>query len=320
MYAWRVATEEETDVFPTKILLATDGSGEAGRAARLAATLAGRLDSELHVVYVEPLPDPYAFPESAIVDPNFRERMRERAAGDAEQRLQEEAVKIQALGEVAGTYARSGRPDAEIVGVAEELGAGLVVVGSRGLGPIRRAVMGSVSGSVARHAHGAVLVVREDGREDAMGPIVLAVDGSEESKLAADAAAEISKATGSPVHLIYVMPTESRLLGHHSYSRDVKRQLMEDAKAEARRFLDSRAEEVRSAGGETAQTYLGVGRPDEEIVELAEEISAGMVVIGSRGLGGVRRALMGSVSDSVMRHAHCPVMIVRKDGGDAAAP
>ena len=51
-------------MFPTKILLATDGSEEAIRAARVATTLSEKLDSELHVVYVEPLPDPYAVPES----------------------------------------------------------------------------------------------------------------------------------------------------------------------------------------------------------------------------------------------------------------
>ena len=61
------------------------------------------------------------------------------------------------------------------------------------------------------------------------------------------------------------------------------------------------------------QAHLRAGRPDEEIIALAEEIGAGIVVVGSRGLGGVRRALMGSVSDSVVRHAHCPVMVVRME-------
>jgi nucleotide-binding universal stress UspA family protein len=48
-------------------------------------------------------------------------------------------------------------------------------------------------------------------------------------------------------------------------------------------------------------------------VRLAEEIGAGLIVMGSRGRGGVRRALMGSVSDSVVRHAHCPVLVVREE-------
>ena len=60
-----------------------------------------------------------------------------------------------------------------------------------------------------------------------------------------------------------------------------------------------------------ADTHLVRGRPDTEIVHLSEEVGAGLIVIGSRGLGGVRRALTGSVSDSVIRHAHCPVLVVR---------
>jgi nucleotide-binding universal stress UspA family protein len=56
-----------------------------------------------------------------------------------------------------------------------------------------------------------------------------------------------------------------------------------------------------------------MGKAASEIVELAEELGAGLVVVGSRGLGGIRRALMGSVSDSVVRHAHCPVLVVRRE-------
>jgi nucleotide-binding universal stress UspA family protein len=65
-------------------------------------------------------------------------------------------------------------------------------------------------------------------------------------------------------------------------------------------------------GVEVAETHLVKGRPDREAVHLSEELGAGLIVMGSRGLGGVRRALMGSVSDSVVRHAHCPVLIVRE--------
>jgi len=59
-----------------------------------------------------------------------------------------------------------------------------------------------------------------------------------------------------------------------------------------------------------------MGVPDEEIVVLAEELGADLVVLGSRGLGGMRRTLIGSVSDSVVRHAHCPVLVVRHEEGE----
>jgi nucleotide-binding universal stress UspA family protein len=59
-----------------------------------------------------------------------------------------------------------------------------------------------------------------------------------------------------------------------------------------------------------------MGGAAEEIVALGEEIEAGLIVMGSRGREGIRRALMGSVSDAVVRHAHCPVMIVRPEKAD----
>lgn len=69
--------------------------------------------------------------------------------------------------------------------------------------------------------------------------------------------------------------------------------------------------QIEADGSTVTQAHLRVGRPDEQIVALAEEIGVGLIVMGSRGLGGLRRLLMGSVSDSVVRHAHCPVLIVR---------
>ena len=71
-------------------------------------------------------------------------------------------------------------------------------------------------------------------------------------------------------------------------------------------------EQVRAAGATVALAHLRMGEAAPEIVALGEEIGAGLIVMGSRGLGGIRRALMGSVSDSVMRHAHCPVLVVRE--------
>jgi nucleotide-binding universal stress UspA family protein len=56
-----------------------------------------------------------------------------------------------------------------------------------------------------------------------------------------------------------------------------------------------------------------LGKVDKEIVRLAEDLGAGLVVVGNRGRGGIRRALMGSVSDSVVKHAHCPVLVVRPE-------
>ena len=86
------------------------------------------------------------------------------------------------------------------------------------------------------------------------------------------------------------------------------RSVEEDAKSK----LEEQVQKIEQAGGKVAQAHPRVGLPAAKIVALAEDMGAGLIVMGSRGLGGIRHAVMGSVSDSVVRHAHCPVLIVRQ--------
>jgi nucleotide-binding universal stress UspA family protein len=80
----------------------------------------------------------------------------------------------------------------------------------------------------------------------------------------------------------------------------------------ARKLLDAEVEKIRSVGGAPAQAHLLEGAAPQEIIGLAEEIDAGLIVMGSTGQGSIRRALLGSVSESVVKHAHCAVLIVRE--------
>jgi nucleotide-binding universal stress UspA family protein len=141
--------------------------------------------------------------------------------------------------------------------------------------------------------------------------ILLATDGSDEGKLATQAAAELSRDTGSEVHLVYVLPSPAQLIGHHLYPDDVRESLIGGAERDAETFLKEQAERVGSGGGKVAETHLRSGDPDKEILRTAESLGVGLIVVGSRGLGAVSRALMGSVSDSVVKHAHCPVLVIR---------
>jgi nucleotide-binding universal stress UspA family protein len=150
-------------------------------------------------------------------------------------------------------------------------------------------------------------------------PILLATDGSDEAALATQAAAELSKATASEVHVAYVLPTEADLIGPHAYTDEIRESLLAQAERDARSFLQERAERVRSEGDKVAETHLRVGRPDKEIVRLARVLRVGMIMVGSRGIGAVERMLIGSVSESVVRHAHCPVYLVRGDEALTAA-
>jgi len=175
--------------------------------------------------------------------------------------------------------------------------------------------MGSVSTGVLRHAHCPVLIARgrKNGREPFAGKFLVSVDGSEEASAAEQAAMEIAGASGSEVHVAYALQ-EGRYRPHlgpemwEGWQEDFER-----AKRSARSWVEEEARRMRGEGAIKVKPHLLVGRPDAAIVWLAEEMGAGLVLVGSRGLGAMKRALIGGVSDSVARHAHCPVMVVRKD-------
>ena len=78
------------------------------------------------------------------------------------------------------------------------------------------------------------------------------------------------------------------------------------------------AEAIRSLGLEEAEPYVISGDAGPAICELASEVSAAAVVVGSRGRGGLKRAVLGSVSDHVVRHAPCPVLVTREEAAGAA--
>ena len=137
--------------------------------------------------------------------------------------------------------------------------------------------------------------------------ILLATDGSEDAQLAATTAWKLAAATNSELHVLHVGPTT--LIPYDPSMPEGTEPAR--AKREAEKLLNEQVKRLESAGGSVAQSHLRMGGAAEEIVALGEEMEAGLIVVGSRGRGGLRRALMGSVSDAVVRYAHCPVLVVR---------
>jgi nucleotide-binding universal stress UspA family protein len=271
--------DDRMSIFPTKILLTTDGSEDSELAATTAVGLAKATGSELNVVTVAE-----EYPHYEAYRP-----LAKRSRQLAQEVLDEQLKKIENLaGTIDQTYLRMGRAAQEVVSLAEELGVGLVVIGSRGRGRMRRLLMGSVSDSVVRHAHCPVFVVRW---KPVVFPakILLATDGSEEATLAASTVAELVRSTGSELQVVTVAPEGPYVYAYYDvrHPEEVKR-LQQRVREEV---LDQQVDLIREAGGTAAKAHLRTG---------------------SRGLSGMRRALMGSVSDSVVRHAHCPVMVIRE--------
>ena len=141
---------------PTKVLLATDGSASSAKAAHRAARMAQAFGAELHVVHVMPVTQPYHLIGSDAEGPSLYEE----DLPWAQQLLDGQVRKIEEDGaHITKAHLRSGEPDAEVVALAEDIGADMIVVGSRGTSPLRRPI-GSVSSSIATHAHCPVLVAR----------------------------------------------------------------------------------------------------------------------------------------------------------------
>jgi nucleotide-binding universal stress UspA family protein len=152
---------EDMSTFPTKILLATDASEDARKAAQMASDLANVSDSELHVLHIGNMKDFHIAPGA---EQTFASRSGTygEIQENAEKTLEEAVRQVEeAGGTVAQAHVRMGDPDDEILRFCEEQGDfGLIVIGSRGLGPVKRRLMGSVSESIVRHAHCPVLVAR----------------------------------------------------------------------------------------------------------------------------------------------------------------
>jgi nucleotide-binding universal stress UspA family protein len=254
-------------IFPTTILVATDGSNDANLASDTAANLAESTGSGLHVVCVGAGLPLYELPDYPA---SF-----------------EETVESQ-------------RRDAQRV---------LVVIGSRGLSGLKRALMGSVSEGVVHHAHCPVLVVRDRPLVGATR-ILLATDGSESARRAAGAARELAQKLDSELHVAYVEPMPQRRGGLVRFAVDLPPEVVASFEEQAEGRLETEVRHVEE-GGEVAGAHARTGDPAAETVDLAEELGVGLVVVGTRGLGGIKRALMGSVSGAVVEHAHCPVLVVR---------
>ena len=143
--------------------------------------------------------------------------------------------------------------------------------------------------------------------------ILLATEGSTEAQLARITAIDLANSTNSELHVVTVAP------GYPSY--DVRNpSVVDQHREQAEDILNEQAAKIEQEGGTVAEKHLRIAERcrAQQIVQVAEDIAAGLIIMGSRGLGGVRRALMGSVSDSVVRHAHCPVLVVRPEKEQAA--
>ena len=152
--------------------------------------------------------------------------------------------------------------------------------------------------------------------------ILLAIDGSEETELAIRKAVDLADTTGSELHVVFVGQLPNFLMKVKDPDvvivdrLGVDRMLYDEIERESTEILWRLTWQVKLSGGNVAGAHLRMGCVAEQIVGLAKDLEADLIVMGTRGHGGLRRAIERSISDLVVRSAHCPVMIVRTEKGE----
>jgi len=281
---------------PKKILLATDGSEDARLAARAAASLSVEAGAELHLVHAwQSVPHP-------AVDAGYYEE-------GARRLLEEETVLVSDAGAaVTGTHLVMGSSVDAILDLGEEIGADLLVVGSRGHGTLGRLILGSVSEGVVHHATRPVLVLR--GGNGAWPPrrVVIGDDGSEAAKMAGELASSIGELFGARCVLVRAYPELPEV---DRVGRAFDPRAVDDALRHAERELHERAEDLGRLVGRRPRIGIAAGDAAVAILEEAGESdeAATLVAVGSRGLGLARRLRLGSASTKVLRAARGPVLV-----------
>lgn len=194
----------------------------------------------------------------------------------------------------------TGSPARGLLALSDE--AGIIVVGARGVGGFPGLLIGSVSARVAEHGHGPVAVVRPV--DPAATDVVVGVDGSAESARALTLGLTEARRAGGTliaVHAYRLPPVAASYAPSPGCDPVTYRELAEKTLAEALGDVEVDNPDVK------IERRVEHGPAARVLIEASGGAAA--LVVGARGLGGFSRLVAGSVSQQVMRHAHCPVLI-----------
>jgi len=279
-----------------RVLVGTDLSATAKVATDRAAALAERLGAELVIVH----------------------------AGSGS-----EALETLASGHGAKAVAVAGPPAEVLITQAEAVNADLIVVGSVGMSGAKRFLLGSVPNKVSHHAPTDVLIVKTDPPRDALGydKVLVGTDGSPTAMRAVDMASELANRLGAKTTIVcvYQPPSEQELerfkadpndpVAQWNVGKEV-REVPSEFKwriagtAQAEDILDRASEHAQEAGI-AAEVRALQGNPAEELIGLAGAEDFDMIAVGSVGMSGAKRFMLGNVPHRISHHAPTDVLILR---------
>jgi nucleotide-binding universal stress UspA family protein len=295
------------------ILVARDFSPCSERALETALALADRSGATLHVVHADVLhADPYGEPDDAA---GSLDKLRERLKEDVERDRDESARFDPGSVKMEHAVVRDVAAAPALIRYVEEHDIDLIVMGTHGRTGLRRMLLGSVAEEVIRWVPCPVLTMRSDCEfKDEVRAILVPVDFSESSKAAVRQAVRLARLWGARLDLLHVgetTPVPSFYdTGFLVYEYGPK--FAEHTTEQLHGLVDDAVAEVPGAVPDVG-AHVGVGQAPSVIAKEAERLGSDLIVMGTRGLSGLKHLLLGSVAERVLRTAPCPVLIAKSE-------
>ena len=292
------------------ILAPVDFSPASLRGVAFAASVAKRFHSQLHLIHVVERP---SLPKWGYVHLTFKAAKLRHAAKERLQGLSLECGIDPAL--IGSVKVRRGDAEFEICRAAAEENADIIVIASHGLGGLKDTFIGTTSEGVVRHARCTVLTIREhtfaidEAQQPRFAPkrILLTTDFSEASKKAFPYAVALARKFGASLMLVYVVPSHLPAEISHMGIVVEEKAMLSEIEEHLPRFREAELDPQVHV-----ETLVLSGGPAHEICATAETQSADLIVISTHGHTGLKRFPLGSVTENVVRHAPCPVLVVRE--------
>lgn len=299
-----------------KILVGTDLTDGAATALEAGIDLARHVGAEVVMVHATMVPDyetPFRDPPSEL------SRALESIVDERRERMQELRERYDGRGVQISQVLVDAVPAKGIAQAAEEVGADLVVVGTHGRKGLRRLLLGSVAKRVVRHCRRSVMVARPSQGREHHQRVLVPTDFSDSAEAALRTALELVADRGT-IELLHCWQLPGEAGGGWTLAKKLPgkqarslRTAFEDAAREAGAELLARYPSDRA---EARFSYVQAN-PKDGILRKLDQETYDLVVMGNRGRRGLSLWLLGSVAESVVRHAPCSVLVAR--GHDAKA-
>ena len=291
------------------VLVATDFSEYSKVALDICLGVSKCMKTKLYVLHtIEKFPHDYKHLLSSARHTNMKQKLEEEAMEKIKEMIPGELLEKEDIVPVV----RFGKPFIEIIQIAKEKKVDLLAVGTHGRAGVDRVILGSVAERIVRKAGCSVMVIRGK-KYVGFKRIIVPIDFSDCSKRALEYAAATARAHSSKLTILHVF--EESFVKPYVNAANSEEEANEIIK-EIERVNDSKYDEFLKTIGLEGVDYeklLIKGIPETEIVEIAMEQQANLIVMGTHGRSGIKHLLIGSTAEEVVRTVHCDIIIVKPE-------